>query len=171
MTFSFPNSAALPLGLWGALVLAACGHSGGLEQPAAPMHAQLVAGHEQMENDHRRMEAADSVMEAEHRAALATAQAKGLGQAPAFQVLESRHRAFMALCRRRMQHHAQVLARHAALERSHATGQVPAAQLQADHATMIAEHERMQAEHRHLVAAHQKMEQEHTALLQQVSRL
>ncbi|OGX82412.1 hypothetical protein BEN47_18570 [Hymenobacter lapidarius] len=156
--------------LAGGGLLTACSQTGGDPQLPAPTHTQLMAGHQQMEADHHRMEAADSVMEAEHAAALAAAEAQGLHQAPAFQILETRHRAFMTLCRRAMRYHAQVLARHAALERRHATGQVPAVQLQRDHATMRAEDLRMQQEHDRLVEEHQKMEREHVDLLKEISR-
>lgn len=154
----------------GSWLLSSCSQTGGVTESPAPTHAELVAGHQQMEADHGRMEAADSTMEAEHTAALAAAKAQRLDQAPAFQVLETRHRAFMVLCRRAMQRHTQVLARHAALEQRHAAGRVAAAQMQADHATMTAEHQNMQQEHRRLVEAHQKMEQEHVDLLEEIGR-
>ena len=133
-------------------------------------HHRLVADHHQMEASHHRMAAADSAMEARHAAALTLAQAKHQDQWPVFQVLETRHRAFMKLHQRVMRHHAEVLARHAALETAHASGTVSNAQMRVDHATMQAEDEQMQQEHRRLLAEHQQMEQEHTTLLQAVAK-
>ena len=46
-------------------------------------HAELVADHQKMESDHRIMQTADSVMEVDHRQALANAKAAGILNTPA----------------------------------------------------------------------------------------
>ncbi|MEJ7665935.1 MAG: hypothetical protein WKG07_43665 [Hymenobacter sp.] len=50
-----------------------------------------MADHQKLESDHRIMQTADSVMEVDHRQALANAKQAGIESKPAFQALEKRH--------------------------------------------------------------------------------
>ena len=128
-------------------------------------HAQLGADHQSMEVHHRLLEAADSVMEAEHHAAQAAAKAVGIDQLPEYCALEKRHESALARHREVVVRHTGVLVRHADLEKNHATGRLDDAQMRMDHAAMKAEDEQLQQEHQQLVEDHREMGLEHAGLL------
>lgn len=128
-------------------------------------HAELVADHQKMEADHRIMQTADSVMEQDHRQALANAKQASIENTPAFQALEKRHDALIQQHQDVIARHDAVIKRHAELEANHGSGQVSDAQMQQDHAQMKAEDQQIQQEHKKLVDDHASMMAEHQQLL------
>jgi hypothetical protein len=134
-------------------------------QLATPAHTQLVADHQKMEEDHRTMATADSVMEADHQQEVAAAKAAGKTTTPAFAALEKRHNDIITRHKQVVAMHDEILKRHAELEQKHAAGGMTDAQMLTDHEQMKAEDQKMQDEHQKLVADHKKIEEDHAALL------
>ena len=124
-----------------------------------------MAGHQQMVADYRAMESADSLVEADHRQAIAAAKAAGIYNTADFQALKSRHDALLARIQQSIAHRQAIMKRQIAVEATQGGNESAAAQLAQEQAAIKADDQQLRQEHQQLLAEHAALMAQHQALL------